>query len=133
MSALMLAAIKASAFPTMPIVWDDVDDQPPHADPAAPWARFLIRHSKGRQASLSGAQATKRWIRGGLLVVQLFAPGGDGQRVGDELVSIILDAFEGGTTTGGVLFRNSRINEVGQSGGWHQVNIIVEFEYDEIK
>ena len=115
------------------VIWDDKKDQPPRANPTESWARALVQHTTGRQASLSGATGRKRWERGGFLIVQLFTPALEGQNLADELGSIIRGAFEGYSTPSGVWFRNPRINEVGQDGAWLQTNIFVDFLYDEVK
>lgn len=113
------------------IIYDDAKKEPPRD--ATSWARARVQHTTGRQASLSGATGVKRWERGGFLIVQLFTPAKEGQNLSDDLASIIRGAFEGYSTPSGVWFRNPRINEVGQDGTWYQVNIFVDFLYDEIK
>lgn len=98
-----------------------------------PWARALVQHNTGFEATLRGAEQTRRYRRLGLITVQLFTPAGDSLSSADTLGKLILDAFEGKATPGGVWFRNARYNEVGPDGDFYQCNVLVEFEYDEIK
>lgn len=133
MNGLVQTAIKATASPNMAVVWDDVEGQPSSADPAAPWARVRIMHTKGQQASLSGAQNIQRYVRGGIITVQLFTPTADAKVSHDQIVPIIMSGFEKGVTPGGILFRKVRFTEVGVSGDWSQTNIMADFEYDEYK
>ena len=65
--------------------------------------------------------------------VQVFTPRGEGSARSDIIASTIQGAFEGVSTNGGAWFRNARVEEVGASGTWHQVNVLVDFEYEEIK
>ena len=98
-----------------------------------PWARATLQHVGGGQASLTGGLGTTRWNRTGFLTVQVFVPIGEGLSGAHNLAKIIADAFEGASTPNGVWFRNVRVNEVGPDGDWYQVNVVVDFEYDEVK
>lgn len=99
----------------------------------APWARLVVQHSPGGQSTLSGATGAQRFDREGLLFVQVFIPSGEGLSEAYALAKIIADAYEGASTPNAVWFRNVRVNEIGPSGSWYQVNVVVEFIYDEIK
>lgn len=113
------------------MVYDDVAGEPPAG--ATSWARSTIRHNEGRQTTLADAEGKKRFERTGLLIVQIFTPSGEGLSSADDLAKVISDAFEGQTSPRGVWFKNVRVNEVGPSGNWYQVNVVVEFQYDEVK
>jgi hypothetical protein len=97
------------------------------------WARVNIIHSDEEQASLSGALNTTRFRRDGGLTVQIFTKSGEGLSNGHALTKIVQDAFEGQSTSDGIWFRNVRVNEVGPDGDWYQINVLVDFTYDEIK
>jgi len=97
------------------------------------WARVVLRHTESRQATLSGAQGSRTFRRNGVLTVQVFSPTGRGIIGTSDLDTIIRDAYEGTTTSGGVEFRNVTINEVGQDGDFFQVNVVARFEYDTIR
>ena len=104
---------------------------PPNAQSA--WARVTLRNILGNQASLTGALATSRFDREGLLTVQVFVPAGEGLSEAYQLAKIVADAYEGVASPNGVWFRNVRVNEIGEDGDFYQVNVLVDFSYSEIK
>lgn len=116
---------------TLPVLYPDVSQEVPSS---GAWARVTVKHSYGEQATLSGETGQRRFRHTGIVTVQIFTPTGDGQVLSDQLVAIAKGAFEGVTTSPGrVMFRNVRVNEVGQQGQWFQVNVLADFEYDEVK
>jgi len=98
-----------------------------------PWARVTLQHVTGNQASLTGGLGTARYSRAGILTIQIFTPAGEGLLEAHNLAKIITDAFEGTATANGVWFRNARVNEIGPDGDWYQVNVLIDFTYDEVK
>ncbi len=132
----ILATFKAAWDTTgYPVAYENVKgaSATPPAGSSDPWARVTLRHTFGEQASLSGSGGTRRWRRDGLLTVQIFIPIGEGLSEGYSLAKTVVDAFEGIATTSAVWFRNVRVNEIGNDGEWYQVNVLVDFTYDEIK
>lgn len=123
--------IKTAWDPTgYKMLWQNVADSIPSS--VSPWARTTIEHVISSQASLTNASSTTRWQREGLITVQVFVPAGKGPVDWAPLVKILMDAFEGKTTSG-IWFRNVRFNEIGPDGDFYQVNVFAEFQYDEIK
>lgn len=130
--ALFKAAWDTTGYGTR-VKYDNVGTTSvPPAD-QVPWARVSLRHVTSRQASLAGANGTRRFRRTGVLTVQVFEPPGRGLSGGTDLAKIVQDAFEGITSPGGVIFRDVAINEVGPDGDFYQTNVVAFFEYDEIK
>lgn len=105
----------------------------PNPTEQTPWVRVSVRHGSSEQATLSGPVGTRRFRREGILTAQLFIPIGVGLSAGVDYAKIIQDAFEGVTSVGGVIFRGVRTNEIGESGDFFQINILTDFEYDEVK
>jgi hypothetical protein len=137
MLALFKTAWDAGAS-GVPLVYDDTPTDVPTAAQLAnenvtAWARVTIRHSIGRQASLSGSQATRRWVREGTFFVQVFTAYGTGLQSADTFAKVAADALEGATTPGGVWFRDVSFREVGIDGPWYQTNVVATFQYDEVK
>lgn len=144
-----MTATRAEAIDQMLALFKTVWDTTPHADRVKypnvgetdvvpdgvnPWVRVNLRHVQGKQVTLSGPVGTRRFRRFGILICQLFEPVGEGlTREDSDYAELIRDAYEGVTTTNGVIFRNVRINEIGSDGSFFQTNIIAEFEYDEVK
>lgn len=98
-----------------------------------PWARVVLRHTTSRQASLAGESGNRRFRRTGVITIQIFQVVGNGLTGGTDLAKIIQDAYEGVTSPGGAIFRDVAINEIGPSGDFYQTNVVIPFEYDEIK
>ena len=119
------------------VIYPDAKNQVPQGNDAnndpLSWARVSVEHVAGFQSTLAGEDGNKIFTRLGLLTVQIFTPRGGGLSLGDSLYKIVVDAFEGKRTANGAWFKNVRINEIGPSGEWWQTNVIVEFEYDELK
>lgn len=116
-----------------PAMYDDVDGDDIPTDTSSPWARITVKHDKGQQTALCGADGSKRFTRTGVIIIQIFTPSGEGLSSSDTSVKIIQDAFEGKKSTNGVWFRDVDYKEIGPSGDYYQVNVIIQFEYDEIK
>jgi hypothetical protein len=130
--ALIQAAWVASGTSAF-LVFDDMKGLTP--DNQNPWARASVRHTSGGEISISGGVGKRRYNRTGTLYVNLFAQPGDGLRALDPLVKIVLDAYEGKTTPSGVWFTKAQVRELGllPSPGYYQLNVLVNFSYDEIK
>lgn len=125
-------AIKAAA--SAPLVYaDPVYNDVPGVTPAGEqvWARATVRHHQGRQRSLSSDVGTRRFVSGGLLWVQVFAPIGDGSTAALAASQAIVDAYRDAKTS--VLFRNVRLEEMGCEGAFERVDVKTEFEYDEVR
>lgn len=102
-------------------------------DDSTAWARVTIQHTPGGPPSLSGANGQVLYNRQGLLTVQIFTAVGNGFGEGYQLAKTVADSFEGQDTPSAVWFRNLRMNEIGRTGDWLQVNVLVDFTYDERK
>ena len=111
--------------------YESVRDQ--REDGTDPWAEVYLRHTAGRQATLSSASGSRMFRREGTLSVRIHTVQGNGLQTAYGLAKVVSDAFEGSSTTGGVWFRDVRINEVGRDGEFHITDVLIDFEYDEIK
>lgn len=117
-----------------PVEWPGVDSggPPPKEDP---WARITVRHGTSRQSTF-GPSGGRRFTRPGIVTVQVFTPitKGGGLSLAEKLAIIARNAFEGRGTATGIWFRNVRIQEIGQEpGGMYQMNVVAEFQYDELR
>ncbi len=113
-----------------PLKYDDV---PGTAPTSGSWGRVSVRHFSGEQATLANNEGVRRWRNAGIIFVQLFAEAGSGFGALDALVEVVKNAYQGKDTPGGAWFRNVRVNEVGRDGPWEQVNVLIDFEYDQVK
>ncbi len=117
----------------IPIEWQGVDSgAPPPADAA--YARIILRYATSSQVTF-GKTGERRFLRPGFVTVQVFAPisAGGGLSFAEQAAIIARDAFEGISTDSGIWFRNSRILDVGPDKSWYQMNVVNEFQYDELR
>lgn len=96
------------------------------------WARYTIQHVTGNQASLANVIGKKRFDRGGTIIIQVFTPLNNGVLIAYDAAEIVVGAYEGKSTPSGAWFRNVRINEVDNNDLWQQVNVLIDFTYDQI-
>jgi Bacteriophage related domain of unknown function len=114
-----------------PMFWENIAGTIPTTN--IPWARTTIQHFFAEQATLANFDGTSRFNRRGLLTTQIFVPSGEGLSRAYTLAILLIDALEGASTSRGVWFRNTRLNEIGAEGNWSQINVLSDFSYDEIK
>lgn len=130
----IFGAVKTAWDPTgFTMLYPDVANYLGIPTTESPWARAAIVHGGGLQSSLSGDTGKRRWTRLGTLTVQLFTPRGEGLSRGYQLAKILGDGLEGRATPRQVWFRNVRLTEVGPDGNFHQLNLLADFQYDEVK
>jgi len=115
------------------IKWENVGNKSVPPTTQAAWCRATVRHTTSGQASLAGETGSRRFRRNGVLVVSVFTPAGMGLPGETDLAKIVMDAYEGVTSSNGVIFRDVTINEIGPDGDFFMVNVSASFEYDEIK
>lgn len=117
----------------VPVFWPGVVEPEPPPQ-TSPWARYIVNHVTGQQATLA-AVGSRLFNRTGLVTIQIFSPinqeGGLDKL--QQLAMIAKDAFEGKSTEENIWFRNVRIQEIGASGNLYQFNVLAEFDYDELK
>lgn len=117
---------------SFPVQWyDDDSEKPPKTRDA--FAEVGVYHTAGHQATMGTVATGRTFRRYGYLEVLVHTPEGDGLTLADELATIVHDALEGITTSGGVIFRNVRAVEEGKSGSFRVTNVTADFEYDQIK
>lgn len=124
-------AIVSGAVPS--ILWQGQEYGPPAL--TAAYARATVHHNTGRQTSLTGEGGQRRFTRYGIVFIQIFVPVSfkNPLTIASKLGKVALDAYEGRSSPGGIWFRNARLNEIGPADGWEQVNVVAEFQYDEVK
>ncbi len=110
--------------------WEDVRDQ--RSADSDPWASTYLRHTFSNQSTLGG-QGNRSFTRIGMITVQIFTPIGKGLSESRMLAKVVSDTFEGKASPGGVWFKNVRPKEVGRDGEFYQIDVLIEFSYDEVK
>lgn len=113
-----------------PLQLPNIDLTPPSS---GQWGRLTIQHSFGGQQGFGSN--VNRHNRTGFLTVQIFDDKGKGLNSAYDLAKIVIDAFDGKTSPGNIWFRDGRIQEApdDEAQKWAQINVLVDFSYDEIK
>lgn len=112
-----------------PIAWDNLDYKPNGSE----FVRLTVKHNLGSQESLGGIGG-RVYRKLGLIFVQIFTPLGIAADRSDELAQLAINALRD-STTGSLWFRNHRVNDIGRNGedSYYQLNVVIDFIYDEIK
>lgn len=110
-------------------------EKPSPPPPDQPYVAIFIKHLQGLQASLTDDLSRKRWRREGLITVQCFGSLASGRGLEDAVQMGIIAgrAYEGKQSANCIWFRDVVSKEIGPTGGWYQVNVTVQFEYDEVR
>ena len=97
------------------------------------WARATIRHADGFQSSLTGPlEGKKRHTNIGTVIIQVFGTQGDGSTAAYDAAQTVATAYRK-APSGPVWFRRVRINEIGTSGTYNQINVSADFSYDDVR
>lgn len=111
------------------VEWPGLDPMNPE-DKTKAWARIAILHNKSSQTGF-GDSGSRMHTRTGFVAIQIFTP--RDLLIAQQLGIIARNAYEDQPTAGGVWFRDATVNEVGTTASWCQLNVLIEFQYDELK
>lgn len=127
----ILALLKTAWDPTgHEMFYDDIREQ--RETDQSPWAQVVVRHAAGQQDTLGGI-GNRSFLRLGVVIVTINTPSGSGLSTAYALAKVVADAYEGVSSPNGVWFRNVRINELGRDGAFYRTNVLIDFEYSEMK
>lgn len=108
------------------IAWDNVSFDIPKQE--EPWVRLSIQNNISDYVSTGPNRRTRRK---GLVFVQIFVPENSETLISSQLCDDVVDIFET-KLLNGVVFFSPNVREIGNSDGWYQVNISVDFYFDDI-
>ena len=97
-----------------------------------PFLRVFVRHAGGGQRTLGGVDS-RMFERRGFLRFEVYARITNGLQESYQLAKVVADAYEGRSSDNGVWFRRVRISERGKDGIFNRTDVIVDFEYHEMK
>lgn len=112
-----------------PVHWPDVSNF--KIPDSGSWCRVTLRHQDGGQSTLATGDGARRFTRVGTLWMQVFSEMGNGNVNAYQTAEVLARAFEGRGSPLGIIYRNVRLNEIGPDGAFSNVNVLVEFEYDQ--
>ena len=97
------------------------------------WARATIRHADAFQSSLTGPlEELKRHTQLGVVIIQVYAKTGDASTAAYDAAQIVANAYKKSRGIP-VWFRRIRVNEIGMHGPFYQINVLADFEYDDVR
>lgn len=114
------------------IQFDDKDFDISKMANQAYWARHNFSELSAGQASLAGEVGTRRFSRDCILAISTFTPKNGGRQLARQIVDEVTNIYEGKQVQG-IWFRNVRPNPVGPDGQWHQYDILIDVNFDQIK
>ncbi len=112
-----------------PIAIDNLKFDPPN--PKTKWVRFGVQFNNGYQESL-GRKTNRRFTGSGFVVMQVFTPINKATNENDILAYNSKVLFDGEHIEQVRLF-NGRTSTIGSDGEWYQQNVVIEFEYEDIR
>lgn len=95
------------------------------------WVRVVVRMVTSQQESLGPAGARK-FLRRGIILVQVFTPPDQGTAESDGLVQDVLEALESANFSG-VWTDAGEVRDIGVLNKWYQANISIGFTFEETK
>ena len=99
---------------------------------SSPWASVVVRHADGGQRTLGGS-GSRIFNRTGVIIVEVNTPSTSGLSEAYQLAKVVADAYEGSSSPNGVWFRNVSMRENGRDGTFNKLEVVVEFNYHELK
>lgn len=95
------------------------------------WVRLNIQFNDGNQDSL-GQPTNRKFVKQGLIFVQVFTPANKGTNENDDLCKDSLELLDG-VRLNNLWMYNGRISTIGSDGEFYQQNVVVEFEFENIR
>lgn len=121
---------------SLPVSYPDtpVDDATQAAidSGSLPWARVTFLPNLRSQTSLAGTGNAKYTAKG-VVMVEIYAPSGDGGTLQRALTDLAETAYEGVSTSNGVWYTNVRTEQPRPDGHWTHANVIAEWSYDQVR
>lgn len=95
------------------------------------WVRLNIQFNDGNQDSL-GKEGNRKYIKRGLIFVQVFTPANKGTNDNDDLCYSSLALLDG-VRINDLWMHSGKINTIGSDGEFYQQHVVVEFEFENIR
>lgn len=97
------------------------------------WLRLSQQTVIEEQSALAGNDLKRRYTSDGLIYAQIFIPKLTGVYTnGVKIAEYIKKAFRGKQTSSAMWFRNVRIQELAPEESWFRLNVVSEYQYDQI-
>lgn len=117
------------AYPDVPL---DVATQAAIDSGSTAWARVTFLPNLRDQTSLAGVGNAK-YTAQGVVIVEIYAPTGDGGVLQRSLTDLAETAYEGVSTPNGVWYTKVRTEAARPDGHWTHANVIANWSYDQVR
>lgn len=100
------------------------------SDRSQQWAEVDIEHTDGAQASLAGADGSRRWRRSGVCTISLYFPVTGDLGPINTTAEEVEQLYQGKRSPNDVWFRGVRTIEDKTYTTWYKLDVFFLFEYD---
>lgn len=118
---------------TTPIDWENAPDSAALTaakGAKSPWVRFVIREGDGVLQTIGSPSRLDRYA--GALIISVFVAQLTGTGTARTYADDIADIWRGYAGADCVKFRTPFMTVVGETDGWFQINVTVNFQNDKI-
>jgi len=97
------------------------------------WVRLSQQTVLENQSAIAGNDLRQRYTSDGLAYAQIFIPKSPGVYAnGVKMVELVKNVFKGKQTSSCIWFRNVRVQELPPEESWFRLNVVSEYQYDQI-
>ena len=127
---IIIARYLAEYNGLFPIATDNNRFDPPNIPQK--WVRLTVKFVGGNQNSL-GKKGNRKFLKTGLMNIQVFTPDNKGTDENDELANDSLDLFDG-ERLGNLWLYNGRLDSSpGNDDSYFRQDAIIEFEFEAVR
>ena len=98
----------------------------------APWVRLSVIFNDGAQTSL-GRVGNRKFQKSGFVNVQVFTPVNKGTDRNDDIAQSVSAFLDGVDLGHGLWLYNGSIKTIGDKDDYYQQNVVVEFNFEDIR
>lgn len=98
----------------------------------ASWIRITVIFNEGSQTTL-GEKGNRKFQKSGFVNVQVFTPVNKGTDLNDEMANNILVFLDGVSMDYGLWLYNGTIKTIGDRDDYYQQQVVVEFNFEDIR
>lgn len=97
-----------------------------------PYVSINVIFNTGSQTSL-GLVGNRKFQHSGFIAVQVFTPSNKGTDTNDDMCHSVLSFFDGVDMGYGLWSYDGSIKTVGDKDGYYQQNVVIEFNFEDIR
>lgn len=120
-----------ASFSAVPMALDNQNFDPPTPSATIKWVRLSVQFVGGRQDSF-GKSGNRKFLKSGLLSIQVFTAIDEATNVNDTLCQQVQDLFEG-VRIDDIWFYDGGIRFSGAENEWFQQNVVFDFDFEDVK